>query len=375
MAVVKVIKRNCKDAKIVYIGSRFGIESKLVPKMGIKYYGVSTGKFRRYHDSKILNIIDPTTVFKNIKDFFCFLKGIKEAKAILAHEKPDVVFAKGGFVSLPVGYAARFLRIPVVAHESDVIMGLSNRKVANFAEKVCVAFPTKYYEEVVDKKKLIETGNPIRDDILMGNGDKFKEKINFSENKKTLLVLGGSQGSRFINELILEKIEDILVKWQVIWIAGDRGVDLVNYQIEALPEELRNSVKVCGFLTTEMADVYAASDLVISRAGSNVLFELAALTKPAILIPFGEASGSHQLANARLFSRSGAAYLFRQSNLSADKLFHQIDYLFKNSGELKSMQEAMKKWADLGAAEKVANITIGIGEKKIEADREAKTKK
>jgi len=358
----------------VFIGSRFGIESKIVPKIGIKYYGISTGKFRRYHNSKILNIIDPTTFFKNVFDFFRFLKGVFEARTILRHEKPDLVFAKGGYVSLPVGLAAKLQNITIISHESDIIMGLANRKIAKYATRVCVAFPKKYYIDNVSESKIEETGNPIREDILMGNGDSLKERLKFSKNEKTLLVLGGSQGSRFINELISEKIKDILINWQLIWITGERDADLINYRLNELPQSLKKRAKIYGFITSEMADVYGAADLVISRAGSNVLFELAALSKPAILIPFDESAGSHQLENAKLFSRSGAAYLFRQSKLTAEGLFHQIDYLFKNEKELKIMAQKMGEWADLGASDKVARIIIKVAEEKIEQDREVKKK-
>jgi UDP-N-acetylglucosamine--N-acetylmuramyl-(pentapeptide) pyrophosphoryl-undecaprenol N-acetylglucosamine transferase len=372
LAVIKAIERKSKDSKIIFIGSRFGIESRLVPKMGIKYYGISTGKFRRYHNSKILNIIDPTTLIHNGKDFFNFLKGIGEARSVLLLERPDVIFAKGGFVSLPVGVAAKMMKIPIIVHESDVVMGLANRKLSGFAEKVCVSFPTKNYEHLVESKKLIETGNPIRDDVMMGDGDNLKKDLGFKNDKKTLLVLGGSQGSRFINDLIIDKIEKILREWQLIWITGDRDIDLISYQVESIDKELRQNLRLYGFLTTEMADVYAASDLVISRAGSNVLFELAALRKPVILIPYDESAGSHQLENAKLFSRSGAAYLFRQDNLNSDKLFHQIDYLFSSPDELDSMRAAMTKWSDLGSSEKVANEIIKVGEREYEENRKTK---
>jgi len=340
--------------------------------MGIKYYGISTGKFRRYHSSKILNIIDLTTLIHNGKDFFNFLKGIGEARSVLLHERPDVIFAKGGFVSLPVGVAAKMLKIPIIVHESDVVMGLANRKLSGFAEKVCVSFPTKNYEHLVPAEKLIETGNPIRDDVMMGDGDRLKEELGFKKDKKTLLVLGGSQGSRFINNLIIDKIEKILREWQLIWVTGDRDIDLISYQVENIDKELRQNLRLYGFLTTEMAAVYAASDLVISRAGSNVLFELAALRKPVILIPYDESAGSHQLENAKLFSRSGAAYLFRQDNLNSEKLFHQINYLFNNPDELESMRAAMAKWSDLGSSEKVANEIIKVGEREYEENRKTK---
>lgn len=342
-----------------------------MPKMGVKYYGISTGKFRRYHSSKLLNIIDPTTFVKNFTDFFRFLRGIGEARTILIHEKPDVIFAKGGFVSLPVGLAARLLKIPVVTHESDVVMGMANRRLAGSAAKICVSFPIKSLNlEGIDKDKIVETGNPIRDDVLMGNRERLLSEIGFDKNIKTVLILGGSQGSRFLNDLVLEKLTKILELTQLIWIAGERDADLVNYNIAELSAEQKKKVKVYGFVTSEIADVYAAADLVVCRSGSNVLFELAALGKPAILVPYDDAAGSHQLQNAKVFSRSGAAYLFRQHDLNGSSLAHQLEYLLNNDHELTAMSEAMRKLSDLGAAEKVARVVLETGEKHIEQTRD-----
>lgn len=339
--------------------------------MGVKYYGISTGKFRRYHKSKILNIIDPTTLFKNIADFFRFLSGIKEAREILIHEKADVVFAKGGFVSLPVGVAARLLHIPVIVHESDVVMGMANRKMAGFAEKVCVSFPEKYYPEVATEK-IVVTGNPVREDILMGDGDRLRREIGFKNDIKTILILGGSQGSRFLNETILGIIPELLNDYQIIWIAGDRDQDLVNIKLKDLTKEKKERVKVYGFVTSEMADIYAAADLVITRSGSNVLFELAALGKPSIFIPHDVSPGGHQFQNARVFSRSGAGYIFDQATLTPKKLYHQITYLFENKKEMHDMSEKIRGFADLGSADKVAKIIYEVGEKQFVESRKSK---
>lgn len=374
MAVIKAIQKKDSGSKIFFIGSRFGLESRLIPKIGIKYYGIKTGKFRRYHKSKILNVIDPTTIFKNITDFWRFLLGIKEARTILIHEKPDVVFAKGGFVSLPVGVAARTLKIPVVIHESDMVMGLANKIMTKFARKVCVSFPAKYFPNV-NKERLIQTGNPIRDDILMGDKRRFLSENGFDSSIKTILILGGSQGSLFLNETVLEIIENLLDSWQVIWVAGDRDADLVIYKTKTLDERLKKRLKVFGFLTSEIADVYAACDLVIARAGSNVLFELAALGKPAILVPHNVSPGGHQFENARLFSRSGAAYILPQEGLNPQKLLHQIGYLFRNEKELVSMSEKMRSLADPDASGKVANLVYEEGRKSYEANRKAQEKK
>lgn len=342
------------------------MESRLIPKMGIKYYGISAGKFRRYHKSRILNILDPTTFIANFTDLFRFIKGIVEARDVLEHEKPDVVFAKGGYVSLPVGFAARLLKIPVVIHESDIIMGISNKRMSKFAKKVCVTFPTKNFPDV-KKEKLIETGNPIRQDILNGRGERYLSEIGFDKSRKTILILGGSQGSLLINEIILETLHEILSRYQIIWVTGDRDAAMIEYKISELDEKLKKYVKVYGFVTSEIADIYSVTDLFIGRAGSNVIFELAAHGIPAVFIPLGSSAGSHQYENARALSRTGAAYIFNEETLNGKRLMHQINYLFDNEKELLSLSEKMKGWANIGAADNVAKTILETGEGSIES--------
>lgn len=364
MAVVKTIEDKCPRAQIFYIGSHSGIESKIVPRMGIEYYGISTGKFRRYHKSKILNLVDPTTILSNIKDLVNFLKGIFEAISILKNLEPDVVFAKGGFVSLPVAYAAKHLGVSVINHESDVVMGLANRKISKFAHKVCVSFPEKNYKNFLNPEKIVETGNPVREDIIKNSSNRDREKNYFGlkGDKMTLLVLGGSQGSRFINDLILEILDSILDKWQLIWVTGEKDFDRISRKTNDLDQQATGRLKLFAFISNDIADAYRLADLVISRAGSNVLFELAVMAKPAILIPYDVSAGSHQLANAKVFSRAGAAYLFREKNLCSKKLLHQLNYLFENKPELEAMGRAIKSLADINASKKIAKEIIEIGE-------------
>jgi UDP-N-acetylglucosamine--N-acetylmuramyl-(pentapeptide) pyrophosphoryl-undecaprenol N-acetylglucosamine transferase len=370
LAVIKSLKRIEKETKIFFVGSRFGIEAQLIPKMGIEYYGISTGKFRRYHKSKFLNIVDPTTIFKNIADAFRFVIGIGQARKVLQHEAPDILFAKGGYVSLPVGLAAWTLKIPVVAHESDAVMGMANRQMSRFAKKICVSFPKKLFPEVAEKK-LEVTGNPIRDDILMGDGIRFKSEVGFEKNRKTILILGGSQGSVFINETMINILYDLLDEYQILWIAGERDADFVTLNVKELPEKLRKFVRVYGFVTSEMADIYASCDIAISRSGSNAIFELAALGKPAIFIPHDVSPGGHQFENARNFSRAGAAYVMNQSTLTPKKLLHQIKFLLDNDEEMANMSGKMRSLADINSADKVAEVVYEVGEKSIESSRKS----
>jgi len=355
--------------KIFFIGSRSGLESQLIPKLGVKYYGISTGKFRRYHKSAILNLIDPTTLFYNIRDMFRFIAGIGESRKILAYEKPDVVFAKGGYVSLPVGYAARLNHLPLMIHESDTVMGMANRRMAKFADKVAVTFPEKMYPEI-DKEILIQTGNPVRDDLKSFDRGEAHRELGLDKKRKTILVIGGSQGALVINENILEIISEILTDLNLIWITGERDADLIDFRIADISEEKRKNLKTFGFVTSEMASIYAAADLVISRPGSNVLFELASLAKPAILIPpSADIAGGHQFENARYFSRNGGCLVIKQEELKPKKLLSHIIRLTEDPDELVYMGEKMNSLAMPKAAEDIAECVYQLGEEYIEQTR------
>lgn len=373
MAVIKSLQKENENIDIIFIGSRFGLESQLIPKLGIKFYGISTGKFRRYHKSTILNLIDPTTLFANIRDFFRFLSGIREARHILHYEKPDVVFAKGGYVSLPVGFAARLTRTPLVIHESDTVMGMSNRRMSHFADKVAVTFPAKFYPGI-DAERLVETGSPVRDDLMMASREDALRELGFSKDKKTLMVIGGSQGALFINETILEIIDNILENFQLIWVAGDRDMSFIDFKLNEISEEKKKNLKLFGFVTSELAGLYAVADLVICRPGSNILFELAALGKPAILIPPSAGiAGGHQFENARYFSRNGGTLVINQPEVTGKKLYQHIARLLADDHELAYMSEKMRSLAASDASEKIANLILETGREHFEQARKAKT--
>lgn len=316
---------------------------------------IRSGKFRRYHKSNILNIIDPTTVFKNALDFKNFICGIFDSLKILKNEKPDVVFLKGGYVSLPIGIACRIKRYPYFIHESDVVPGLANRILEKGAQKIFVSYPLKNFPEL-DKEKLVYSGNPIRKDILDGDKKRAYESLGLKEGLKTILVMGGSQGARAINELVGEKLKSYLEKYQLIHISGDWDYDWLEYKSQKLDHKDR--YKLVSFLTGELKDAYKIADIVISRAGNNVLTELAAIGKPTIVIPLESSANDHQLANAKAYSREGAVCVMLQSHLKPDKLFNQADMLLSNPEEMSFMSEKIRKFYKEDASDIVADHLI-----------------
>jgi len=335
------------------------LESKIVPQTGIGYKAISCGKFRRYHRNNLLNIVDPSTLFKNSKDLFNYRKGISESKKIIEDFDPEIIFTKGGYVSLPVGKAAVSLGYPLVIHESDSIIGLSNRLLAKKADRVCVAYPVENYKNE-QLNNLIYTGNPIREDIYDGNRKRGIEEFGLSEKLPTIMIIGGSQGALAINQLISEVLTVLLAKYQIIHVSGERDYDWLLYKSQQLDKSLAKNYHLHNFLSSSLKDAYAVSDLVISRAGNNVIAELAALAKPTILIPLSTSANDHQLVNAQILSQAGAAVLMLQEHLSSKKLSRQIDILFERPDELESMAKNIEKFAKKDAAEAVAKEIINL---------------
>ena len=360
MAVVTELQKLDSSIELLYIGSLDGQESKIIPQTGIKYVGIHAGKFRRYHDNNILNIIDPTTLFKNAADLWRFARGYFQAKEIITDYDPDVVFAKGGYVSLPVGLAARSLGYPLVIHESDSIMGLANKLLAKRADSICISYPAKAYPDV-PKEKLVYSGNPVREDIYGGSKENAIKEFGLDPKLPTIMVIGGSQGSLIINQIVSESLKDLLAKYQVIHVSGERDYDWLGFQASKLPEGLQKRYFLFNFLSGNLKDAYRAADLVISRAGNNVIAELAALGKPTILIPLSTSANSHQLSNAKILSRMGAAMLLLQESLSTKTLTRKIDYLFDNPEEMKAMIAKISTLSTPDAAKIVASEITRLG--------------
>jgi len=289
--------------EVHYIGSYDGIEKKLIEDMGIPYYGISSGKLRRYFD------------IKNFSDPFRVIKGFNEANHILKKLKPDVVFSKGGFVTVPVVMAAKKNKIPAIIHESDMTPGLANKLCIPSAEKVCCNFKETF--DLLPEGKAVLTGTPIRRELFEGNAEKAAEFCGLSADKPTILVIGGSSGSVVINNIIRESLDEILPRFQVIHLCGKAHLD----------ETLKNKKGYVQFeyISKELRDLFALSDLVISRAGANAICELLALKKPNILIPLSKAaSRGDQILNAKSFKKNGFSYVIEEEELSKASLLSAI---------------------------------------------------
>ncbi|WP_033164249.1 undecaprenyldiphospho-muramoylpentapeptide beta-N-acetylglucosaminyltransferase [Clostridium sp. KNHs205] len=297
---------------IHYIGSHKGIERSLIEELKIPYYGISSGKLRRYFDPK--NFSDP---FKVMKGFF-------EAVSLMKRLKPDVVFSKGGFVSVPVVFAAKRRGIPVIIHESDITPGLANKLSISSASKICANFPetVKYLPE----GKAVLTGTPIRQELFAGNKLLGIDFCGFTTDKPILLVVGGSTGSAAVNEAVRKALPELLKTFQVIHLCGK---DKVDQSFKGTKGYVQYE-----YIKKELSDLLAAADVVISRAGANAICELLALRKPNLLIPLSAASSrGDQILNAESFKRQGFSYVIKEEDVSTEALLKGIQEVYEKRSE------------------------------------------
>ncbi len=317
-----------KFNNIYYIGSKNGIEKDIISKTDIPYYAISCAKLRR------------SLTLKNLKIPFTVMNGIKEAGKILDELKPDIVFSKGGYVALPTVIAANKRKIPVISHESDFSAGLANKLTAKYCNKVITTFP----ETAKEFKNGEYVGAPIRREIFNRKKKECIKSFELSGMKPILLITGGSQGSKAINNAVRDALDELLIKFDIIHICG-KG----NLYKQETPK---------GYYQTEFLNdierALNASDICISRAGSNTLFELLALKKPTVLIPLPKGnSRGDQVLNAEYFQKKGLVYVLPQNVLSANSLIATVNACYANRLNLKSNFD---KYGEFDATKKIAEI-------------------
>lgn len=295
--------------QIHYIGSYQGIEKKIIENTGIPYEGISSGKLRRYFN------------IKNFSDPFRVIKGYGEARKLMKKFKPDIVFSKGGFVTVPVVLAAKHYHIPVIIHESDMTPGLANKLCIPSASNICCNFPETL--QYLPAEKAVLTGSPIRKELLQGDQVSGWQYTHLSAQKPIILVIGGSLGSVTVNRVIRSILPSLLKDYQVIHICGKGNLD------ESL-------IGVAGYVQYEYVDaplkhLFAISDLVVSRAGANSICEILALRKPNVLIPLSaKASRGDQILNAKSFEKQGFSTVLEEEALTDDTLYQAISRTYEN---------------------------------------------
>lgn len=319
LSVVEEIRKRDPKAEFLFVGPKSDFNEAL-RGAGIEVREVQAGKFRRYFS------------LENFSDIFKVLVGIDEAIFHILKWKPDVVFSKGGFASVPAVIAASYVRVPVLTHESDTVSGLANKIIARRAKKVFISFPEskKYFSE----DKVIFSGNPIREDILRGDKGRAQRFFGLRENLPVVLVFGGSQGAQRINELLLGNLEKVLENFQVIHVCGKNNFEEIERKLDRLDLPHKSRYKVYPYLGEEMKDAFALADFVISRAGANSLSEIIALGKSSLIIPLPSAANNHQYLNARHFADQGMIMLAEEKELDSAKFAEKLGELQEKKAEL-----------------------------------------
>ncbi|MBQ9592554.1 MAG: undecaprenyldiphospho-muramoylpentapeptide beta-N-acetylglucosaminyltransferase [Lachnospiraceae bacterium] len=321
-----------EGCEVSYIGSKAGMERDLIEELGVPYVGIDTGKLRRYFD------------LKNLTDPFRVVHGFAEATRALREIAPDVVFSKGGYVAVPVVMAASRLRIPVIIHESDMTPGLANRLCIPRATKICANFPETLASLPADKAVL--TGTPIRQELFAGSRESGLAFCGFTPDKPVMMVIGGSLGSAIVNDAVRAILPDLLGTFQVVHLCGK---DKVDASLTRTPGYVQYE-----YIKAELADLFAAADLGVSRAGANAICELLALKKPNILIPLGaDKSRGDQILNAHSFEKQGFSFVLEEQDVTNEALLEAITDVYARRA---SYVEAMEQSGQGDAIETIINL-------------------
>jgi len=352
IAVCREIRRiySNKDLEFFYIGPKDEFGEIFLSHEGIKIKHVLSGKIRRYSGWK--------TYLRNIVDIlFKIPVGILQSFFIVLFLNPDLLFSKGGYGSIPGVISSWLLGVPIFLHESDVVPGMSNRFLSKFAVMIFVSFPrTEYFPP----RKMIMTGNPIRREILEGLKGEAKKLFKIDSDKPVVLILGGSQGAQRVNDEILEDLADMLETFEVIHQCGEKNYRQVKSESKSIiTEELEKSYHLYPILKEELIkQAYSVCDIIISRAGSGSIFEIAASGKPSILIPLPESAQNHQVKNAYIYAENGATIVMEEINFTSHFFVQKLKFLFMHHDELAKMRKAALEFAKPEAAKTIAQYFI-----------------
>jgi UDP-N-acetylglucosamine--N-acetylmuramyl-(pentapeptide) pyrophosphoryl-undecaprenol N-acetylglucosamine transferase len=322
---------------IYYIGPKDSLSEKYMKNENVEIRYIYTGKMRRYLGGK--------AILENFIDiFFRIPVGMIQAFFHLYILSPDLIFGKGGYGSFPVILTAKVFQIPIILHESDAILGAANQFLQKLSSEIFVSFPKT--EKIINNKMLV-VGNPVREEILHGDKERAKKTFKLNGDKAVVIILGGSQGSERINDLFLSSASSFLENFQVIHQCGVNNYKQVLAESSAIiKEEFKRNYHLTPFLDEEqMADAYALADLVVSRAGSGSIFEIAAAGKGGVLLPLPEAAQRHQLKNAYAYASFGAGVVFEEENMSPRFFLEKIKELFSPIEQIRIMERNAKNFS------------------------------
>lgn len=348
IAVVDKIRAQSAEVEFLYLGSGGEMEKKIMNENSIEAKYIMSGKMRRYFS------------LANFVDFFKLPIGFVQSLWYLFWYMPDVIFSKGGYVSVPVAFAAWIYMIPILTHESDAMPGLANQIIGKLSERVAISYPStrKYFSA----EKILLTGNPVREDINKGDKTAFMEKFGLTQSKPVILVLGGSQGARNINIAVTSVINELLKIGQVIHQTGEAKYEetIKLARLEGVKEGRDGYHPVPFFDLIDMRNALCAADIIISRAGANSISEIAANEKPAIFIPLPTAANNHQGMNAYYLTEKGGAIVLEESNIGRNMLISKIEKIL-NDKELKErLSTNIREFYHEDASTKIAQGVLDL---------------
>ncbi|MFD3479030.1 glycosyltransferase [Streptomyces sp. NPDC058695] len=340
---------------VLWIGTAEGLEARVAPAEGIPFTTVATGKIRR--SSNPLKMLGPA----NVKDMARVPLGVAQARSKISEFEPDVVLATGGYVAVPAGLAARLCRRPLVLHEQTVRLGLANRKLAASATRIALSSESSLalLPETV-RASAVVTGNPVRPEVLTGNEDKAVASLgltSFDRRLPTVYVTGGAQGAQQINDVVRDALAWLLERANVVHQCGPANVEGLRGNAVRLPVHLAGRYYLTGFVRSELPDVLALADVVVSRSGAGTLAELTALGKPAVFVPLASSAGNEQAHNARHLEKAGAA-VGLVGEVSADRLTDALGPLLTDPERRAAMAQAAREHGRPDAAERLVDVLL-----------------
>ena len=356
LATLDELRKLDPELDILYIGQAGSMESSVAAAHGLNFEAIRAGKLRRYADvSTLRSMTDVKTISLNVRDMGRLALGYRKSLSILRKFKPDIVFCKGGYVSLPVGLAAATLKIPYVVHESDLRAGLSNRTLAKWATKVAVGFPVKNYHDL-PKELLVYTGSPIRSELLQLDAKKAKKHFGLTTDKPVVLVTGGGLGSQSLNDVVTTALPKLLQDYQIMHITGEKDIEHVRFRLRAFSKKELEGYHIFSFLREDMPKALVAADVVVTRAGATTLAEVAVLAKPTLVIP--HPSLTDQAINAKTFVRAGAVRNVPQTGLTPAILLRELHRITDSPKEQALLSKSISEFAKADAAHELAKLLV-----------------
>jgi UDP-N-acetylglucosamine--N-acetylmuramyl-(pentapeptide) pyrophosphoryl-undecaprenol N-acetylglucosamine transferase len=336
IATAVALRRHVPAAEILYIGTTTGPETSLVRTAGLPFVPVRSGRLRRF------------ATWRNLTDPFLVFAGVGQSMRIVGAFRPDVAFAAGGFATVPPLMAARLLGVPIVVHQQDVAPGLANRMLAPFARLVTTAFPETAAALHVPAVRVV--GNPVRGEMRTGDARRARERFGLPPDEPVVLITGGGTGALRLNQIAHEAARELVKGCAIVHLTGAG---------KAIPGWVHPRYRQYEFLADEMADALAVADVIVTRAGMSALSEVAALRKPAIVVPMPD---SHQIANARAVERHGAGIVVSESDLTPNRLIHLVRELLGDRERAATLGASAGRMLPADAADVLAGLLVDVSD-------------